>query len=206
MNENSKKITYEINRIINTINNEKIEKKLRENIKLYLYKIIFNINGRDFYKMKDNTIIQKYYLNKYNYSDFIKKDCPQVFLEQFMLPLEKQDINQFEKEFKKIKSYENEKFNKIDINYYQELMKKNSDILYIIFADLISPYIVETLKMKKSDILTKFWDSFCSKIVPKNSQKLFQTLFDPKTLLKNKDIQPEDIEMLLYSMRFCVKQ
>ena len=84
-------------------------------------------------------------------------------------------------------------------------MKKNSDILYIIFADLISPYIVETLKMKKSDILTKFWDSFCSKIVPKNSQKLFQTLFDPKTLLKNKDIQPEDIEMLLYSMRFCFK-
>ncbi len=84
-------------------------------------------------------------------------------------------------------------------------MKKNSDILYIIFADLISPYIVETLNVNKSDMLTKFWDSFCSKIVPKNSQKLFQTLFDPKTLLKNKDIQPEDIEMLLYSMRFCVK-
>ncbi len=86
MNENSKKITYEINRIINTINNEKIEKKLRENIKLYLYKIIYNINGRDFYKMKDNIKSQKYYLNQYNYSDFIKQDCPQVFLEEYLLP------------------------------------------------------------------------------------------------------------------------
>ena len=192
--------------IIKTINGNE-ETKVRFMIKLYTYKIIYNICGRNISKMQSNEILQKFNLSNYkNYRTFINQNNTEILLENYLLP--KEDLN-FEDEFLKVKSGEKNKFNSIDTNKIKKDIKEyGEDIYYMIFSNLLCSNIEETINYNESEILNNFWKNIFDKVFSKEIKNLLKMLFnveDLKKLNKNENIQRNQIEMLLYSMRFCLK-
>ena len=199
------------NDVVEKINGNKLDNKLKFMIKIYLYKIIFNIYGRDIKEMKNVDIIKKFNLRKIdnNYETFIKKEETYIFLKDFLLPKEKDDINNFEHLFLKIKSFENNKYNVVDINSIKnDLNIYGDDLFYIITSNLLSNNLEEIIDFNDSEIQNNFWNNIIDKIYKKETKNLLKHIFNVsgfKKLLKNYNIKKEHIEMLLYSMRFCFK-
>ena len=193
----------------NSGNNQ--ENKIRFIIKNYLYKIIYNIYGRDMSKMKRDNIITKYYLEKLdnNYKNFIDKDKSNVFLHQFLLPKEKDDIKIFKNIFLKIKSYQDNKYNNVDINSIKkDLNDYGSDILFMIFSNLTTNNLIELYDNSDSEIQYNFWKNILDKLFKKEIKLLLKNIFNVnefKKLLNNNNISKKHLEMLLYSIRFCFK-
>ena len=124
------------NKIIEIINGGK-ETKLRFMIKLYLYKIIFNINGREIENLKQTKILEKYKLKNYkNFEALIESNEDESFLTQLLLSNEDLDNNNYEKIFLKIKSNEKKEFdNNDEINEIKHNIKEykyDGDIFYTI--------------------------------------------------------------------------
>ena len=206
LKENPTKI--DDNKIIKIINGDKTT-KFRFIIKLYLYKVIYNLFGRDINKMKNKKIMGDFHLKNYiGYEEFIEKNNEEIFLSQLLLPSEDSDFNKCENLFYKIKSYEKDKFNNIEIKEIKTYIKENDeDMLFSIYANLLSKYFVETLYNKEnSSIQQNFWKNYLDKIYSKDAKKFLKIIFNGEDLKKNfKNIQTNQIQMLLYIMRFCFK-
>ena len=199
------------NPIIKAINGEK-ETKFRFMLKLYLYKIIFNIFGHNMEIIRSKKIQQKFYLNDFeNYKNFLEKDESKIYLEEFLLPKESEDIENFEDLFLRIKSYENNNYKSIDIGKIKEdISKYGEDIFYIICANLLSPNLFQIINYNnESTSQNNFWNNIIEKVFKKDiKKKLLKILFnveDIKKLNHNNNLEVKQIEMLLYSMRFCFK-
>ena len=200
-------------KIIEIINGkDKEETKLRFMIKLYLYKVVFNIIGKDMSKMKSDKIQDKFKLKQYkNFVNFIEKDKEETFLKQLLLPSEDLDNTIFENEFLKIKRNEKNKYNdeNIDINEIRESINDyGDDMFYLIYANLLSGNLYEVINYNKSQTLKNFWENWLEKIYSKDIKNLLKILFNVENLkiISGKyNIGRSQIEMLLYSMRFCFK-
>ena len=210
-------LDFEENKIIEVINGkkEKKETELRKMIKLYLYKVVFNINGNNVSNMKNEKIQKIFKLKEITgFSDFvgkIGKNKVEIFLEKLLLPRENIKIKDFQDCFLQLQSDEKDKFkdeNNVN-NVIGQNRKNEEDMYYLIYSNILSKYLVETINNNKISLIQQnFWNNYLDKIYKKDSKKLLKTIFNPdnlKKLAENYNIQKNHIEMLLYSMRFCFK-
>ena len=201
--------------IIEIINSHDIKNM----IKLYIYKIIYNLNDRKIDVFMNETSKEEYKLYKYNnFNMFIKFN------------------EEDEKEFNNgIKTLDNDNYNSI----YNILLKNKNDNK---FNNIISNreinsdgklcfdnfyvaacYLVLS-DLKKNDEFSEnyknFYKNVCEPLNKKEDSKdkilindklliLIQFLFDPSKfsdLKKNNEIKPKDIEALLYGYRYCLNE
>ena len=201
LNKSQRKKDYE--EIIKVIDGEP-KNKLNFMIRLYFYKLIYNINGANIEEMRKTEIKEKFYLDKFNnYEKFINSKCD-TFLFVLLLPKEKNEISKFENLFIKMRAYQEENFENIDVNTFNE--DSDKDLLYIVLADIYS-YLVFNSNQK---IKTNFYNNIIDKIFSDDEKTLLKTVFDPKeySYINDKfDLQNyiNIIEIILYSLRFCLK-
>ena len=207
----------EIIEIINGYNNN--NKSFRKMTKIYLYKIIYNINDRDYQCMLNENIKNKFKLNLFKgYDEFIKPTQKPISLEYFLLPEYEEDWRYYKEELEVYNKSQTGDFSSIDIDKIKQFSKyKNAnDIFYMIGANLVASYILDQSSKEK---INNFWNNICTKIYKGNELKLLGTLFnlDQFNKIKGEEkprflfwrpstgIQNKDIEMLLYALRFCFK-
>ena len=205
LNKSQKKNDYE--EIIKAMDGEQ-ENQLYFMIRLYFYKLVYNINGTDIGKMRKKEIMEKFYLNKFsNYEEFIKKIKNDTFLSGFILPKDKNEMSKFENLFLKMKDYQVKKFENIEDNSFNE--DSDKDLFYIVSADIFS-YLVDDSDDSNKILQTNFYNNIIDKFFLYNEKILLKTIFDPNeysdinqkfNLNNNKNIK----EIILYSLRFCLK-
>ena len=188
--------------------NGKNDSKLRNMLRLYLYKVIFYINNKgDIYSPE---IQEQFHLKKYvNYNNFIDKN-QNIYLEEFLLPSDIYDFNKFEDNYRLIKSYEKNKFKSIDINEIKEKLEDSGDTYYAIFSDILFTYLLETVNHSFSENQNNFWNNIFEKIFQRDKKSLLKFIFNPKDLKNlcdkyNIGKTKNQIEILLYSLRFCFR-
>ena len=174
-------------------------------IKLYLYKIIFYINNKaNIYSIK---IQKQFKLKKYiNYDNYIDKN-QMISLDRFLLPSNIYYFDNFEDVYKKIKSYEKNKFKTIDINEIKANFEFYGDIFYSICSNILFKYLFEIVNNSFSESQNNFWINIFEKIFQKEKKSLLKYIFNPKDFKslsdKYKIKTKKQIEIILYSLRFC---
>ena len=202
LNKGPRKKDYE--EIIKVIDKEP-NNKFNFIIRLYFYKLVYNINGADIKKMRNSEIQQKFFLDKSNnFKDFINRIKNDTFLSVFMLPKEKNEISEFEKLFLKMKDFQEKNFENIDVNTFNENFDK--DLLYIVSADIYSYLITKSDEKNQNN----FYNNIIDKIFLSNEKTLLKTVFNPDqySFINNKydlNNNSDKIEIILYSLRFCLK-
>ena len=192
-------------------------------IKLYIYKIIYNQNKKQIKMFLNSNIQAKYKLDEYKgFKDFIKfKNEDPLIYENKML-----DNDNYKDIFKRLDDYQKDGFkNKIkkeDISNYGIF---NFDNFYM------AAYYLILLKLKQKNFETdniyiNFYNNVCEPLFKRNkgdkrddeededddSNKLLiliQFLFEKEKYLEIKnafEINPEDIEVLLYGYRYCLNE
>ena len=189
---------------INIINeNDKINM-----VKLYIYKIIYNINNKQIDTFLNNEIIKKYKLESYEgFNEFIRVEDIKK-LEQFNY-----DDNQL-KTFKTLKEYEYKNFEK-------KLTKDDISLKINDFDDFyVASYKLILSKLKNEDFVnnisyTNFYLNICESLYGNKDNKsnklisLMKLFFDKKTFQKIKEeykINSDDIIALLYGYRYCLNE
>ena len=201
--------------IIELINSHDIKNM----IKLYIYKIIYNLNYRKIDVFMNETSKEEYKLYKYNnFNNFIKFN------------------EEDEKEFNNgIKTLDNENYNSIynillknknDCGFGNVISNKeiNSDGKLCFDNFYVASYYLVLSNLKKSDEFSEnyinFYEKICEPLNKNEDSKdkilisdklliLVKLLFDPSKFLEIKEkyeIKPKDIEALLYGYRYCLNE
>ena len=191
---------------------EKIIKFINENdikniVKLYIYKILFNENKLD--ALLNPKIIEKYKLEKYKgFKDFLK--IPKN--EEINYGFETLDNENYKYIYDTIEKYKQEGFkNKIK---NEEI--SNGKFFIDNFYNASKNIILSNFKneeLEKSEISYNFYQNLCLPISEKTKNEklsiVIKFFFDPK---KFKEIQKEyginytNIESLLYGYRYCLNE
>ena len=192
-------------------------------IKLYIYKIIYNQNKKQIKIFLNSNIKAKYKLDEYKgFIDFIKfKNEDPLIYENKML-----DNDNYKDIYKRLDDYQKDGFkNKIEKEYISNDGKFNFDNFYM------AAYYLILLKLKQknfetNNIYINFYNNVCEPLFKRNkgdkrddeededddSNKLLiliQFLFEKEKYLEIKnafEINPEDIEVLLYGYRYCLNE
>ena len=201
-------------KIIETIDND-VKLKI---IKIYIYKIIYNLNNKqiDIFLNKEGK--KKYYLQLYS-NQFIKFKNE----EQINYTIETLDNENYQKVYDILKN-EGEFEKKIKDEFYDdEEDKLKFDNFYIAAYNLILSKL-SNLKIKNFDtsaIYENFFKNVCEPLFGNNEDKdkmddknnklfsLIQFLFNPKKYSKIKEkyeINSMNIESLLYGYRYCLNE
>ena len=191
-------------KIIKEINNASISKI----IKLYIYKIIYNKNNKiiDVFVNPDN--IQKYRLSEYDeFNKFINfpQQNPFNYKYKNLINEKKQEYESFYKTLEKLKI---ENFENINIIDKINIEKLGIDAFYFYTCNLI----LSCLKYKdfeKSKIYSNFYNNVGVLLFKKKNSffPAFQFLYCPEKFEKIKkdyQITPENLEILLFSYRYCL--
>ena len=180
-------------------------------VKLYIYKIIYNQNKKQINIFLNDTIKTKYKLDKYKgFEDFInfkkdelydKKILDNDSYKQIYTNLEKYKKNGFKEGITK------DEISDGDLNF---------DDFYMAANNLILSKLSEK-DFESNDIYVNFYQNVCEPLFKSESQEddsdkildLLQLLFKKETYLdikKSFEINPEDIEVLLYGYRYCLNE
>ena len=204
-----------------TFNPETIIQKINEcdeikMVKIYIYKIIYNLNNKQIDVFLNETTKEKYKFDKYNnYHDFIK-DIEQIN-EGNQNPI--YDNGNYKDIYNKLfecqkESFENE-ITKSDICSDEKL---NFDDFFMVANNLI------LVKLKKKDfenddIYKNFYNNVWEPLF-KNEEEgeddenyklltMIKLLFESekyKEIKEEYEIAPKDIEVLLYGYRYCLNE
>ena len=184
-------------------------------VKLYLYKIIFNKNKRQINVFLDNTIMNKYKLDKYKGKD---KDNDFYFT-NFFNPEEMKQLKQFSYGnfnttnndiYTNLEKFRNEKFEKqININDITNEEEIDFDNFYMAAYKLILSNL-NNEEFEDDASYINFYKNVCKPLYKDNKiLSLMKYIFDKETYSKVKkenEINSEDIESLLYGYRYCLNE
>ena len=199
-------------------NPEEIIKEINEcdkikMVKLYIYKIIYNQNNKQIDILLKNDTIDKYKLNKYdNFSEFIKG--VQLNYENNNDVL---DNDNYKNVYKVLCDYQKDNFQKeIAKEDIKVDGKLNFDDFFMAANNLI------LLKLKRKDfeseqIYINFYNNVCEPLYKSNDDEeesnklliLLQFLFESEKYVEIKkeyEINPKDIEVILYGYRYCLNE
>ena len=220
-NKLNNQLIGDIDPIIKVIEGNSRNSKVRQMIKIYVFKIFFYILNNDFQTFKN-----------YNYDNHgIKffKDLEKRFEEEkiamlsyYMIPYGDEKIYQkFLEDFEKFDAYRRSNFER-NIKEFKELVEKDGlDSFYIISTNLIISNLALKNYVGDSPEYTKY-SSFAKSIfqptlkIPEITRKLF-LLYSSKdsfndimeTKIKKEeniqDFNTNTFEILLYSLRFCLQ-
>ena len=211
----------DIEPIIRAIKGNSDNSKVRQMIKIYVFKIFFYILNNDFQAFKN-----------YNYDNHgipFFKDLEGRFEEEkiamlsyYMIPYGDENIYQkFMEDFEKFDSYRQSKFER-NIKEFKEFIEKDGlDSFYIISTNLIVSNLALKNYIKDSEEYIKY-SSFAKSIfqptlqIPEITRQLF-LLYSSKDSFNNimeikikkeenlEDFNTNTFEILLYSLRFCLQ-
>jgi len=183
-------------------------------VKLYIYKIIYNQYKKQINIFFNDNIKNKYKLDKYEgFEDFIKfKNEELIIYENKIL-----DNDNYKNIYKKLDDYQKDGFKK---EITKEDISSNGKYKFDDFYMAASNLILSKLKQKAfetDDIYINFYNNICEPLYKNEKEKqdsnklltLIQFLFEKEKYLKIKkeyEINPEDIEILLYGYRYCLNE
>ena len=228
INNNKKEKIKDTSKIIdNIINFEKniLEKnkknklnlkdlRLSETIKLYIYKVIYNLNNKQFEVFLRNESILKYKLKEYKFDEFISLKEINLFNYRNLKQIEINDIQNYENYYKVIDGYKANNFESVDLKDF-ELEKYGIDILFFTTSNLISSCIDINNKFKATDLYTNFYKKILVPLFKDydyNINKVFtalQIFYDPEkfeVIQKEFSINLSNIKILLHSYRWSLNE
>ena len=228
INDNKKELIKDISKIIDNINNieikiiEKSKKKnlnpkdfkLSKTIKLYIYKVIYNLNKKQFEIFLRNESILKYKLKDYNISEFISIKEIDLFNYRDLKTIEINDIQNYENYYKVIDGYKENNFENVDLKDF-ELEKYGIDILFFTTSNLISSCIDINNKFNATELYINFYKKVLVPLFKDydyNINKVFKALqifYAPEifeNIQKEFSINLSNIKILLHSYRWSLNE
>ena len=181
------------------------EKKMNEIIKLYIYKTIYNQNGKQLEVFINKNKKKLYKFDKYKgFKDFFKFEEE----EKINYGFETLD-NDYEAFFNKIEKYKKKGFDK-KINK-SEIINEESESFIDNFINTSNILILTKLKnedFELSDEYENYYNNICKPLFEGEEKisVLIEFLFNPKKYeeLKNYGINSSNIEALLFGFRYCL--
>ena len=182
---------------------------MKEIIKLYIYKIIYNKNYKSIDAFKNDKIIKRYKLEDYEgFKEFIKNQEENPFKYKYINS--KSENIRFYKPFNSaLEKYKFSKFENIKLEDFN-LNKVGIDIFYFSTINLILPYL-KSSEFLGSQIFRNFYKNVCCPLF-KSKEKIFsiiQLLYNPDKFKKMKNdyqITSKHLDFLLYSFRYCINE
>ena len=193
--------------IINAINNNEINQNICSVIGLYYNKILYNLNGKNFINFLDSNRQNLYKIKDFIFNKIHKKNYHEFYLKNYLLPEEKK-MDLFGEGMRLFQHYQMIDFDGCE-EKFRELVNEDIDIFYIIISNLL----ISKLKYDDYRFNNKGYSNFgekCEKFLNNNVTRELLNLFYNKNNFRNFisrfSISPNDnIIMLLYSLRFCIK-
>ena len=186
--------------IIEVIN----ENKLKKTIILYIYKILFNLNQIDAFLNQNK--IKKYKLENYKGFDNIIKSLED---EKISYRQETLDNDNYENIYKAIEKYKKENFKEKIKKEKNDFDNLNIDNFYIASKNLIL-YHLKRNEFEKSNIYDNFYKNVCKPLFENDKVlNIIKLIFNPKEYQKIKneyEINPVNIEAILYGYRYCLNE
>ena len=185
-------------------------------VKLYIFKIIFNQNNKQFDILLQNTIRNKYKLDKYdNFKDFIKFNEKNFTNEIYN---EINDNGNYQKIYKNLSNYQRD-------NFENPITKKNiivdSKLNFDDFFMVANYLILSKLKnhnYENEKIYINFYNNICEPLFKKDDDNeseddklllLIKFIFESerfKEIINTHKIEQKEIEVLLYGYRYCLNE
>ena len=202
INKDKFKSSNEIKQIIDVINGEE-DNKFRDMLMYFICKILYNINKQDISILFNEDTIKKYQLESYRHFNNIKKEKNLKLSAKYILFVEAykakdEDLKIFTDEFNLLNKPDDK------TNELKELIEKNNrlDIFYSAFSAKIS-----SLLSNPGENKTKINSlSNCIHNLFDNKEKLTNIfeLFLYKSKYAKKEINLHTIEILQYSLKYCI--
>ena len=197
----------EIGEIIENINGKE-SNEFRDMLRYFIYKIIYNIKGKDIKKLFDEETINKYCLRKYNNFELIEAEKKFQDSAKFIVFIEaynskNPDFQIFNEEFNLLSLCLNNQIEKQ--NELEQLIEKNKriDIFYSVFSSKISAHLSNNIE--ENDNKIKVLSNIIQKIF-NDKEKLMNifNLFLDSTNYEKTKITPYIAEILQYCLKFCI--
>ena len=213
-NENLKdisKIIEEINKIDLDSNKKK---SIVKTIKLYIYRVIYYLNNKQFKVFVKDDSILKYKLNEFKIKEFIQNDEINLFNYR-----DKNAINEnqnYQTYFQKIDDYKSKNFEKEIINLDDfDLKKYGIDLLFFTTSNLVSSCIDTNEEFKSSIIYENFYKNVLVPLFEKYDYKInkafnaMQLFYNPEkfqNVIELYKIDSKNIKILLFSYRWFLNE
>ena len=188
----------------------------RKMLQLYIYKLIYNLHGRNIEIFKGLNLNHIYDLNEKYYTDFYQKHNKkeEFTLEYFLIPEKKKDLEIFNEQISIFKKQYQNSFETGEILQFQTNIKQNGiDIFYIISCNFILSNIYKQDYIKQGDSPFIFYNGFANNILnilKEDTFCLLNLFISRDKIINMKNFQyingnKDVLEKLLYSMRFCLQ-
>ena len=188
--------------------------KLIKTIKLYIYKVIYNLNNKQFEVFLRNESILKYKLKEYDFDEFNSVQKIDLFNYRDLRAIGINDNENYEHYYRIIDEYKTNNFENVDLKDF-ELEKYGIDILFFTTSNLISSCIDVNNQFKASDLYINFYKKVLVPLFKNydyNINKVFNALqifYDPdkfETIQNEFFINSSNIKILLFSYRWCLNE
>ena len=192
------------------INNKISDKQLGRTIKLYIYKIIYNLNHRQFEVFLRGETILKFKIKDYEFKDFI--DINENNFLNYKNRNTLKENKEYETFYEIIDKYKNNNFEKVD---YQEFdLKVGIDIFFFTTSNLIYFYFNSDDSREKNIYLNfnknvlvplfKDYNYDYNKISKALQLFYYNEKFD--NIVKEFQLIKSDLKILLISYRYCLNE
>ena len=184
-------------------------------IKLYLYKIIFNLNNKQIDIFLKDEIKEKYKLDKYNnFSEFIKFEGEQLNNE---INNEIYDNGDYKTIYKKLADSQKDNF---ENEITKEELVGDEKLKFDSFFMAANNLILSQLKkndFENNKIYINFYNNICEPLFKKDDDEsdanrlllLIKFIFDCdryKEIKQEYNINQKDIDVLFYGYRYCLNE
>ena len=184
-------------------------------IKLYLYKIIFNLNNKQIDIFLKDEIKEKYKLDIYNnFSEFIKFEGEQLTNEIYN---EIDDTDDYKTIYKKLTDYQKDNF---ENEVTKEDLVGGDKLKFDSFFMAANNLILSQLKKKDFEndkIYRNFYNNICEPLFNKDDNEsdtnrlllLIKFIFNSeryKEIKQEYNIEQKDIDVLFYGYRYCLNE
>ena len=206
---NSSKIIEEIKNIDK--NNEQKDNPLGRTIKLYIYKIIYNLNHKEYEVFLRNETILKFKLKEYEFNDFI--DISENNFLNYKNRNRIKESQEYENFYKLIDKYKNNNFEEVDYKEFD--LKIGIDIFFFTTSNIISYYFNPNSRSREKTIYINFNKNVLVPLFKDYNydyNKIYRALqlfyYNEKfeNIVKEFKLNNRDLKILLISYRFCLNE
>lgn len=196
-----------LERLMSIINNDKLNVNLSLILGLYYNKIIYNLNGKSLINLMEDSQQQKYLMNKFKFNKIHCNRDNEFHLRYYLMP-EETKMEKFKNGMKVFYQYQMNDFIGIE-EKLNTLINKDINTFYIIISNLLLSKLKEDNYKDNNKGYSNFGSKYQNFITNEENKKLFDLFCFKNNFNQFKliySISPnEDIIILLYSLRFCLK-
>lgn len=189
-------------------NEEKVRKDFTLQLQIYIFKIIYYINDKNF-ELFTNTFIKKYGLDGYIYFKEMKFEDNYLYNYKYIkIKEENEKENEFIKIFEKYKQNE---FNKVDYKDF-DIEKYGIDLFYFYTQNLIIIALKSENFKESSKLLANFYKNVCVLLFNNIKERAISLCYNPeilKNIISEYSIQTNNInniKVFLNSYRYFLNE